>query len=436
MNPYEIEEVASRVVKLSRDAMSENLTKKADALLRIAASLELVSPELQNCWGGPLNGQEGRSAIFRELIKIIGFDAILETGTYRGLTTAWFADHFSGPIYSCEIDKRYHYQAQINLRGRDNIHLSLEDSRQFLRRSLSALPESGRYFVYLDAHWHDDLPLAEEVQIILDSARNCIIAVDDFKVPADDYKFDDYGPGKVISLELLKEFKDESIRFYFPKLAASAESGAARGVCIIATGLATEVERSELLQGNSWAQWTDIESADDASRRLASIGVVAKGGSESPQTQSSPTQEISEIIFSQSEDMNAVKSGIASLLESQSSLYGIVEDYARSLNERLEAIDDRREMGRALVEMKAKNLELERQNYRLTEELRNLSQKTPSSQSIADAMTEAIHIKNLVESLSRSRIINSISAIAPKARQTISQVAGRLDQLIRNLDGR
>ena len=40
MNPYEIEETASRIVKLSQDAKSENFIEKADELLRIAARLE------------------------------------------------------------------------------------------------------------------------------------------------------------------------------------------------------------------------------------------------------------------------------------------------------------------------------------------------------------------------------------------------------------
>ncbi|MBT2298871.1 hypothetical protein J7E70_00190 [Variovorax paradoxus] len=429
MNPYEIEEVASRVVKLSLDAMSENSIERADELMRIAASLELISPELQNCWGGPLNGQEGRRAIFRELISTVGFDAVFETGTYRGLTTAWFADHFSGPIYSCEIDKRYHYQAQSNLRARGNIHLSLEDSRQFLRRSLAASPERGRYFVYLDAHWHDDLPLAEEIQIILESARDCVIAIDDFKVPEDDYKFDDYGPGKVISLELLEQFKDESIRFFFPKLPASSETGAARGVCVITRELAAEVENCGLLEGNSWAQWRNVEAAHDASRHVALTSAEAEDSGAYSQDKPRPALERSNPISSELGDMNTVKSGIASLLESQSSLYKLVENYARLLNERLESIDDRREMGRSLVEQKAKNLELERQNYRLTEELHNLVHKTATP----SAMSEILHIRNLVEGLLRSRMINSVSTIAPKARQTVEQIAGRLDQLIRDL---
>jgi hypothetical protein len=37
-------------------------TKTADLLFRQAAELQLASPELQNRWGGAVNGQKGRQA--------------------------------------------------------------------------------------------------------------------------------------------------------------------------------------------------------------------------------------------------------------------------------------------------------------------------------------------------------------------------------------
>ena len=178
-----------------------------DALISLAAQLELASPELQWCWGGPLNGQEGRRELFRALLQAIDFDAIFETGTYRGLTTAWLADHFSGPVFSCEYQRLYFLQAQQNLRTRPQVSLMHGDSRAFLT---SALPDSGhrRCFVYLDAHWSEglplpeevgalrsrDLPLQEEIRLIAASGCQAVIAIDDFQVPGDDYQFDDYGP--------------------------------------------------------------------------------------------------------------------------------------------------------------------------------------------------------------------------------------------------
>lgn len=431
MNPYEIQEVASQVAKLSRDAESQNLEEATDKLLRLAASLELISPELQNCWGGPLNGQEGRRAIFRELLTNIQFDALFETGTYRGLTTAWFADHFSGPIYSCEVDRRYYYQAEVNLKGRANVHICLEDSRNFLRRKLASSSKDGVYFIYLDAHWQDDLPLAEEVRIILQSTRRCVIAIDDFKVPGDTYKYDDYGPGKVISLDLLEEFKNESIRLFFPKLRAAEETGAARGACIIAIGLESEVDACTLLQGNSWENWKARESAHDAAVMDATAPPQDASNELAGSTNSPETP------FSREQEMNEIKQGMADLLQSQASLHAIIEAHTLSLREQFEAVDERREMGRNLVEQRAKNLDLERQNYRLSEELQKLSKVTtqsPAPQSPSTISNDIANIKKLVGDLTRSRMINYASTVAPNARRTVQELAARLDKLIEDLN--
>ena len=59
--------------------------------------------------------------------------AIVETGTYLGTTTTFFAG--SGlPVYTVETDPRYHGFAQMQLRRfRGRVHLSLGDSRVFLK---------------------------------------------------------------------------------------------------------------------------------------------------------------------------------------------------------------------------------------------------------------------------------------------------------------
>jgi hypothetical protein len=54
-------------------------------------------------------------------------------------------------------------------------------------------------FFHLDAHWEGDLPLQEEIEIILGRFPNFLIMIDDFRVPGDSgYGFDDYGRGKML----------------------------------------------------------------------------------------------------------------------------------------------------------------------------------------------------------------------------------------------
>ena len=62
---------------------------------------------------------------------------------------------------------------------------------------------------YLDAHWHEYLPLRDELEIALGQFANAVVLIDDFQVPDDPgYGFDDYGPGKTLNLEYLAHGED------------------------------------------------------------------------------------------------------------------------------------------------------------------------------------------------------------------------------------
>jgi hypothetical protein len=57
---------------------------------------------------------------------------------------------------------------------------------------------------YLDAHWNDDLPLEEELELIFSVHPHAVVMIDDFQVPDDPgYQFDEYGPGKALTPALI-----------------------------------------------------------------------------------------------------------------------------------------------------------------------------------------------------------------------------------------
>ncbi|MHC5022561.1 MAG: class I SAM-dependent methyltransferase [Planctomycetota bacterium] len=226
---------------------------------RCAATLEYLGhPERRDSWEGAFNGQTGRQQIFLDLLEACDFDALVETGAYRGSTTEFIARHASNPIHSVEIQPRYAHFARLRLRRYRHVHLSRGDSRSFLRRLADdpAVPDRNTFF-YLDAHWEDDLPLADETEIIAKHWQDAVIMVDDFEVPDDPgYAFDDYGSGRRLCLEYLPPLEPLDLHPFFPALPADDETGSRRGCVVLAQGRAAarvatcaSLRRHELVAG-------------------------------------------------------------------------------------------------------------------------------------------------------------------------------------------
>jgi len=194
-------------------------------------------PDMLQPFGGAFNGQRFRRLMFNELLTLFEFDLVVETGSYTGCTTAYIDEHVNCPIYSVELNPRYFTFSKLRLRGRKDVSLVFGDSRKFLREAaLSSAVSKGCAFFYLDAHWNDDLPLADELHTILDTWDNPIIMIDDFRVPGDDgYRFDDYGPEKVLEEAYLAQHGIlERSRAFYPAAPSGLESGLKRGCVVLA----------------------------------------------------------------------------------------------------------------------------------------------------------------------------------------------------------
>jgi hypothetical protein len=90
---------------------------------------------------------------------------------------------------------------------------------------------------YLDAHWHQDLPLEDEINIICRHLKDFAILVDDFAVPGDTgYAYDNYGTGKSLDLATFSPcFQRNNLSVFFPSLQSKFESGARRGSVLLAS---------------------------------------------------------------------------------------------------------------------------------------------------------------------------------------------------------
>jgi hypothetical protein len=232
---------ADNLYQQALELEAAGLMEAAGIGFEAAVALDLLNPELQFRWGGPFNGQAERRATFLEMLDRLKPAALIETGTYRGTTTEFLARHFAGPIHSCEIDRRCFLGSRRKLAGFPNVDLVQSDSRPFLRYILARLRRQAPLLVYLDAHWWDDLPLREEIEIILESGHEAAIMIDDFEVPGDPgYTFDDFGPGKRFCLDMLSflaESRESSFYpLFYPRARAETETGARRGAIVLSTG--------------------------------------------------------------------------------------------------------------------------------------------------------------------------------------------------------
>jgi hypothetical protein len=193
------------------------------------------NPNMPPSWGGPFNGQKFRQRIFFDIHYCFPIKAIVETGTFRGTTTALFAAT-SLPVYTTELHPRYFSYSKMHFMfNRNIIHLYKNDSRSFLREleNDSSVSKEDVFF-YLDAHWGADLPLREELEIIFSKWKRPVIMIDDFCVPNKNYEFDDYGPEKTLNLSYINPIVSANkLAVFFPAIDASEETGSKRGSVVL-----------------------------------------------------------------------------------------------------------------------------------------------------------------------------------------------------------
>lgn len=211
-----------------------------------------MRPGLAAGLGGPLNGQRIRQSAVKELFDRVPFDLVVETGTFRGTTTAFLRTLTPAPIVTIEANPRYALYARARLRALHQVRVITGDSateiRRLANRKLGAA--TSRPFFYLDAHWGRRLPLRWEVLEIQSGWQEFCILVDDFQVPGDSgYRFDDYGPGFRLTPELFDGLDLSGVARFSPASPSTEESGRRRGWLVLARGeqIVPELRRVALL---------------------------------------------------------------------------------------------------------------------------------------------------------------------------------------------
>lgn len=141
---------------------------------------------------GAFNNAPDLAPFFLWAQKKYKIDTAIETGTFKGATTLFFAKHFK-EVHTIEVSK-FLYDKNLRIfSDKTNVKSYLGNSKTILPQILTTLFDRNLIF-YLDAHWYDEWPLLEEIQIIGKTHKDCcILVIDDCKVPErPDIPYDSY----------------------------------------------------------------------------------------------------------------------------------------------------------------------------------------------------------------------------------------------------
>jgi predicted O-methyltransferase YrrM len=188
------------------------------------------------------NGQWLRTAYLLWLYRELNCTSFLETGTRYGYTSITAQRLLGGPVYSVELmrDNYLHAAllARLVLGFNQQPHLHLGDSRKTLREWLSSALPGKCPMIYLDAHFYEDHPLAEEVRLAVQRG-NCVVVIDDFQVPHDaGFGWDNKQGVSVDFKAIEKEVPPDRVRVLYPAYQSQIETGGKRGACILLIDLA------------------------------------------------------------------------------------------------------------------------------------------------------------------------------------------------------
>ncbi len=169
--------------------------------------IQRIAADTLSDGGGPFGFDITKAIEFDYLITRYNVDAIIETGSNVGDTTEYLARAYPHlAVFSCEIVRKYQGIVARRTQSLHNVDARLCDSRELIA---DVKDQFASPLYYLDAHWYDDWPLQDEINLI-DSG---VVCIDDFDIGDPRFGFDEY-EGLRCGPEILQPFADKIPRFY------------------------------------------------------------------------------------------------------------------------------------------------------------------------------------------------------------------------------
>jgi hypothetical protein len=186
-------------------------------------------------WNQYFNGQIKRSEFISSCLRQNEFTDIIETGTFLGSSTIALAALSESRVHSIEINSRFIESAKTRItREYPNLDINLYhgSSANVLEQILSAMdPRKQILFLYLDAHWGENLPLISEIEALNRWGGKFVALIDDFQITGDaGYGYDVYS-GHAVGPDLVP--LTNKTHLYRLRAESSFETGAKRGSGIV-----------------------------------------------------------------------------------------------------------------------------------------------------------------------------------------------------------
>ena len=154
----------------------------------------------------PFNDDTQLEALMTSFITKHNVDVIIETGTYHGHTTEYFAK-FNKTVIATEISEENAAITKERVKEYNNVKLYLGDSTSALKEILPQY-SGKKVFFFLDSHDRNDLSLQRELDLIHSTNIVPYITIHDFYVPGTSLGYDHWD-GVVYEFNTLKPYFDK-----------------------------------------------------------------------------------------------------------------------------------------------------------------------------------------------------------------------------------
>jgi predicted O-methyltransferase YrrM len=169
---------------------------------------------------GPFDGMSEITMFFKWAKNNFHISTAIETGSSHGGTSIFLAKVFH-EAYTIEICDQSYERTKENLSQYSNAFPIHGNSSEVFKDLLPKL-FGTRVMFYLDAHWNTYWPLLDELEMIGKTHKdNCVIVIDDIKVPSQPQRGYDSYAGNDLSYEYIEQklkniFLNYSIHYLLP----------------------------------------------------------------------------------------------------------------------------------------------------------------------------------------------------------------------------